>query len=349
MALSYTDAAAEVMEHLCGHSQHGYSQPNRQGIGTGGSVGETITLSDGTSVGIAYGDRDCSSAVIESFESVGVSCGGATYTGDMKRCMVSSGNFKALPASTWRDPQRGDVLLNQGKHTALALGGGKLGEFLRSEYHTITGKVGDQDGGESVVRALYDDDWDVVLRYCGPARAGSQTSSDGPSQASAGVIWRQTSGNTYQCVDETGSNVRALPSTSAEVVTAYGYGQTVVLDNWSCVADGWLWGRYTGGSGFKRYVAVKRAAGSGATVSTNVPAGTYLCEDPDGVPVRTLATRSAATVARYKQGAEVVLDGTSAVADGYVWGSYMGAQSGKRRWVAVWALDGSETLFKKVG
>lgn len=88
-----SERAAEVMEHLCSHSDHGYSQPNRAGIGTGGGVGEVITLSDGSTVGISYGDRDCSSAVIECYAALGVNCGGATYTGNMRSCMCGTGNF----------------------------------------------------------------------------------------------------------------------------------------------------------------------------------------------------------------------------------------------------------------
>lgn len=169
MTLSVEERAAQLMEHLCTHSVHGYSQPNRQGVGTGGGRGETVTLSDGTVVGISFGDRDCSSAAIECYAAQGVDCGGATYTGDMRRCMVASGNFESLPASTWRNPRRGDLLLTERNgHVAMALGGGRLGEFLRSENHTIHGRVGDQDGGESVVRALYDDGWTCVLRYVGP-------------------------------------------------------------------------------------------------------------------------------------------------------------------------------------
>jgi len=166
--LRRADAAAEVMEHLCSHSAHGYSQPNRAGIGTGGGVGEHITLSDGEMVGISSGDRDCSSAAIECYEALGIDCGGAYYTGDMVAKMVASGNFKKLPASTWRNPERGDLLVATGKHVAMALGGGNLGEALRSEHHSTHGTPGDQDGGEILVRQLYDDGWDAVLRYCGP-------------------------------------------------------------------------------------------------------------------------------------------------------------------------------------
>lgn len=246
MPLSIEECAAEIMEHLCTHSAHGYSQPNRQGVGTGGAVAETITLSDGTKVGIAAYDRDCASAVIESFAALGVDVGGATYTGNMKSCMVACGNFEVLPASTWKNPRRGDILLASSKHTALALGGGKLGEFLRSENHTIHGQVGDQDGGESVIRALYDDGWDCILRYCGPE-------PEGVNEAGQTV----TGAGRYTVVSPDGLNVRAEPSTSAEVVAQYSTGDSVALDGWTTTGDGWVWGRYVGASSGKyRYVAI---------------------------------------------------------------------------------------------
>lgn len=257
VGLSVNEKAAQIMEHLCSHSSHGYSQPNRAGVGTGATAGETITLSDGSTVSIATGDRDCSSAAIECYAAQGINCGGASYTGNMKSCMVASGNFEALPASTWKNPQRGDILLASGKHTAVALGNGKLGEFLRSENHTIHGTLGDQDGGESIVRALYDDGWDCVLRYIGP-NAGSTTdspASGGDSEVSTGMF-----GGKYQCTTN-GVNIRCAPSTSAEIDDGakYDAGDTVILDDWCYVADGYFWGRYSTASGKVRYVAVGEA------------------------------------------------------------------------------------------
>lgn len=68
-------------------------------------------------------------------------------------------------------------------------------------------------------------------------------------------------GGTYRCnVSEL--NVRTSPSLSGSVVAKYTRGQTVVLDNWYKIADGYVWGRYTGASsGQKRYVAVGKATG----------------------------------------------------------------------------------------
>lgn len=160
------ERAAQVMEHLCSHSAHGYSQPNRAGVGTGGAVSERITLAGGTVVGIAFGDRDCSSAAIECYAALGVNCGGATYTGNMRRCMTGTGNFVWITDLSQR--QRGDILLNESHHAAVYLGGGKLGQFSISENGTIHGTRGDQTGYESNIKSYYNYPWNGLLRYVGP-------------------------------------------------------------------------------------------------------------------------------------------------------------------------------------
>ncbi|KFI84491.1 CHAP domain protein [Bifidobacterium reuteri DSM 23975] len=52
-------------------------------------------------------------------------------------------------------------------------------------------------------------------------------------------------------------NVRAQPSTGAQIVAQYSAGQTVNLDGWTTRADGYDWGRYIGASsGQYRYIAL---------------------------------------------------------------------------------------------
>jgi len=166
--LSYSDAAAEVMWHLITCPDHGYSQMARLGDGTN----ETLYLSDETLITIAGGDRDCSSAAIDCYESVGVSCGGAYYTGNMAECMLGSGNF--IEISPW-DVDNGDTLLREG-HTEMVLRGweGELyqGGFRISELGTIYGEVGDQTGWESTYSALNPGAWEQAFR-CIAERDGS--------------------------------------------------------------------------------------------------------------------------------------------------------------------------------
>lgn len=54
-------------------------------------------------------------------------------------------------------------------------------------------------------------------------------------------------------------NVRSAPTTSAQVVAQYHYGQTVNLAEGGVIADGYIWAHYLGGSGATRYVALAPA------------------------------------------------------------------------------------------
>lgn len=68
-------------------------------------------------------------------------------------------------------------------------------------------------------------------------------------------------GGTYRCTVD-GLRIRSEPSLNASVVGSYSKGETVVLDPWYSINDGFVWGRYTGSSsGKKRYVAVGKPTG----------------------------------------------------------------------------------------
>lgn len=89
----------------------------------------------------------------------------------------------------------------------------------------------------------------------GTSDSGGATETEGHGYA----------GGTYRCTVNR-LNVRDAPSLSGSVVASYRKGQTVVLDSWYTVADGWVWGRYTGAqSGKRRYVAVGRPTGGPAS------------------------------------------------------------------------------------
>lgn len=174
--------AASLMEHLCEHSSHGYTQGNRWG--DGGT--ESVTV-DGHTFTLATGDRDCSSAVIDvwrhaiSITEYAGKLDGATYTGNMKSTFLKSGLFEWKPMSF--TAQRGDIYLNEGNHTAMctSVTPDLLAEFSISENGTIYGNVGDQTGRESRVRAYYDYPWDGILHYTGGGNNGATTPKTSPS------------------------------------------------------------------------------------------------------------------------------------------------------------------------
>lgn len=90
-----------------------------------------------------------------------------------------------------------------------------------------------------------------------PAQAVEPSPEPKP-EGGEGTYTEDFHGGTYRCqVDAL--NVRTGPGLGYPVVdgATYTRGLTVVLDDWYEVADGYVWGRYTGAcSGQRRYIAV---------------------------------------------------------------------------------------------
>lgn len=107
--------------------------------------------------------------------------------------------------------------------------------------------------------------WDALTKAVVNAIGGSAASKPSASKPAApkpssGGSAASVPRGTYKCMASK-LNVRDKASTSGKVVASYSKGQTVVLDNWCAVANGYVWGRYTGASGKTRYIAVRTADG----------------------------------------------------------------------------------------
>ena len=156
---SAADKACDWMEQTARDNSHGYDQIYRWG---------------------EKGDYDCSAAVITAYEKAGVpvKTKGATYTGNMKSVFLKCG-FRDVTSqvnlSTGAGLKRGDVLLNEARHTAMYCGNGQEVEASINEKGTATGgKPGDQTGREFLIRSYRNYPWNCVLRY-GDGGTGSGT------------------------------------------------------------------------------------------------------------------------------------------------------------------------------
>ena len=115
-------------------------------------------------------DYDCSSLVISAFKAAGLPLT-ATFTGNMKYDFLRNGfadasALNAVELNMGAGLKRGDVLLNERKHTAIYLGDGTVIEASINEKGSITGgESGDQTGGEIGIRKYRNYPWDIVLRY----------------------------------------------------------------------------------------------------------------------------------------------------------------------------------------
>ena len=115
----------------------------------------------------------------------------------------------------------------------------------------INGELGNGDARRAALGDKYNEVQkrvNEILTGTAGAPEGSSTNSSVPS-------------GTYQVLVD-GLNIRASYSTGSAVVGTYGSGQTVVLDGWSTVSDGYVWGRYMAYSGNTRYIAVRSTSGT---------------------------------------------------------------------------------------
>lgn len=180
---------------------------------------------------------------------------------------------------------------------------------------------------------------EAVSEYMAHGTVATPPASGGEPQQSAGAA-SEGFGGTYTCtVDEL--NVR--DGIWGNVVASYGYGQTVVLDDWYAVDGGIVWGRYTSWSGFTRYIAVGPYTGSPDPNDYLVKGQDFGgSEDSYGTGWRTvtadvLNVRDAPwgnVVAQYGYGQSVHIDRVTYAWDGSAWGVYT-SWSGATRYVSM--------------
>lgn len=109
---------------------------------------------------------DCSSFVVGLLRKHGFDVGDASWTGNMREELCAHG-WKVVPNDG--NPQLGDILLNDGRHTAMSCGDGTMIQASRGEegHRVRGGEPGDQDDYETNHSPYRDYPWDCYLRYHG--------------------------------------------------------------------------------------------------------------------------------------------------------------------------------------
>lgn len=148
-------------------------------------------------------------------------------------------------------------------------------------------------------------------------------------------------GGTYTCMADA-LNIRQGPGLGYGCFAAqYYYGETVVLDDWYSIADGYVWGRYTSWGGSTCYVAVGRATGQVEPDDYLVKAGSAPSYGSSGggwktVTADVLNVRDSpwgGVVALYSYGQSVYIDRT-VWSGGMEWGVYT-SWSGYTRYISM--------------
>lgn len=145
---------------------------------------------------------DCSGLVITAYEHAGVpvKTNGATYTGNMRKVFLKTGFtdiISKVNVAKGMGLEVGDVLLHQGKHTALYIGSGQIVHASINEKGTATGgKSGDQTGREICTRSYYNHPWDSVLRYTQDTAAAAGFNVVGTVTVTGGAVNVRKGGGT---------------------------------------------------------------------------------------------------------------------------------------------------------
>lgn len=142
------EAAVKWMIAIANDDSHGYDQTNRWGP-----------------------DYDCSSLIYEGFRVGGGFTGLPThegYTGSMVKDFTAIGFDWMVGNVIMTQLIRGDIVLNEGKHTECYIGNGQnVGAHINEFGATTGGRTGDQTGREICVGDYWNDNWDGYLEYRG--------------------------------------------------------------------------------------------------------------------------------------------------------------------------------------
>lgn len=218
MATETGQAAAEVMRHLVEHPTHGYTQSSgRLGNGTI----ETIDYK-GVTIRFAGGDRDCSAGVISAWKAVGdvvgVNLTGyASYTGDMRQGLKSTGLWEEKPMSFLAEP--GDLYLNYVKgHVGMCYSQhpDMICEFLINEHGKIIGgQEGDQTGRESVFQPYRDFPWNCIMHYKGPDFMEELVNMPSANEI-ADAVWGHQIISSYDGTNQSAGNMLSWTNAAAQ-------------------------------------------------------------------------------------------------------------------------------------
>ena len=232
---------------------------------------------------------DCSGLVITAYEKAGVpvKTNGATYTGNMRKVFLKTGFTDVtskVNLKTTAGMKVGDVLLAEGKHTALYTGSGQLVHASINEKGKATGgATGDQTQKEICVRPYYNYPWGCVLRL---------------SEADTGAADFKSVGT----VTVTGSavNVRTGGSTAYKVIAVAKKGDVLQYDGTQ--QNGWYHVLINGVAGYisNNYSKPSTAAGFTRKVTCNA----------NGVRIRKGGSTDTAILTTVRKGTVMYWDNT---------------------------------------
>lgn len=204
----------DAMRWAADSDRVGYSQSDRYALGPDDFFGD------------GYYNTDCSALVIAALQYAGFDTGWASYTGNMSDALCSNG-FERL--SPYVDLEPGDILLNDGDHTAAWLGDCIAQASIDENGNIAGGARGDQSGWEVNTCGWYDYPWNCVLRYTGSSDYSGP--SDGGSSGGGGsrIEWQGDMIGLHDTTD-CGDDYAGVPGQAICNIAIEGVGEYQVSD-----------------------------------------------------------------------------------------------------------------------
>lgn len=160
-------------------------------------------------------------------------------------CYTDKSRFGILPDATWISLVNLCVDICKRYHFRMNYTGNDKGNLTMHKWYQDTDCPG----------TWFSSQFDRLAKEVNAKLDGSSVTINKPE--SVPMVF----GGKYICTVN-GLRVRDAPNLNGTVIAHYDKGNEVILDDWYCSNDGYVWGRYIGAnSGKQRYVAVGRATG----------------------------------------------------------------------------------------
>ena len=241
-------------------------------------------------VTIAGGDRDCSSAVGDCLEAVGLLPPDTYIWTGNERGLLRTASYIQVPLS-YVTQRRGDVLWREG-HTEMYLGGGMQGGARIDESGGVHGYVpGDQTGNE-IGRSPFDIEywrWESAWRYAGTRTLSGIPMDEATAQVMDHLIDHPVHGYSQDNREGDGTVERITLTwggTPSALLDVDGWCGLKTVNRWQVAmrtpTDSVITGQYSPNKRwYPRITAVRYDQGTGSTLVRAVQR--VLDIDPDGV------------------------------------------------------------------
>ena len=237
---------AKAMEQAVTNEKIGYDQGQRTTLYT-----EALKVGFDLSKIEKACECDCSSLVAVCVNAAGISVSKDIYTGNMVKTIYNTGKFDKYNTKEYLTSsdylKRGDILVNEGSHTAIVLNNGE--KAVDYKFVSYIGKVtafwlNVREGASSKTKSLKTIKKDTLVTIT-KEKGGWGYVSEHKGWVSLSYIKEQEEFKRYIASTITTVNFRTAPNSNNKnnIITKFNKGQVLLIINEN--GNGWVYGKTT--------------------------------------------------------------------------------------------------------